>query len=110
MRPTSSFRLWRIGCPARDMAHIVARASERLPLLNDRCCPRLPLARQTAAYKGLKMLVLRSSPTSPFGRKVKISAALLGLSDRITIEKADTSDPNDSLRRQNPLGKIPILL
>ena len=56
------------------------------------------------------MLVLRSSPTSPFGRKVKISAALLGLSERITIEKADTSDPNDSLRRQNPIGKIPILL
>jgi glutathione S-transferase len=56
------------------------------------------------------MLVLRSSPTSPFGRKVKISAALLGLSDRITIEKADTMDPNDSMRRQNPLGKIPILL
>src|SRR5918993_2713026 len=56
------------------------------------------------------MLVLRSSPTSPFGRKVKISAALLGLSDRITIEKADTMDPNDSMRQQNPLGKIPILL
>ncbi len=56
------------------------------------------------------MLVLRSSPTSPFGRKVKIAAALLGLSDRITIEMADTSDPNDSMRKQNPLGKIPILL
>ncbi len=56
------------------------------------------------------MLVLRSSPTSPFGRKVKITAALLGLSDRITIEKADTGDPNDSLRKQNPLGKIPILI
>jgi glutathione S-transferase len=56
------------------------------------------------------MLVLRSSPTSPFGRKVKIAAALLGLSDRIRIETADTGDPNDSLRLQNPLGKIPTLL
>ncbi len=56
------------------------------------------------------MLVLRSSPTSPFGRKVKISAALLGLTDRMTIEKADTSDPNDTIRKQNPLGKIPILI
>ena len=56
------------------------------------------------------MLVLRSSPTSPFGRKVKIAAALLGLSDRIEIEMADTNDPNDSLRRQNPLGKIPALV
>jgi glutathione S-transferase len=56
------------------------------------------------------MLVLRSSPPSPFGRKVKIAAALLGLSDRITIEKADTTDPNEPLRRQNPLGKIPTLI
>jgi glutathione S-transferase len=56
------------------------------------------------------MLVLRSSPTSPFGRKVKIAAALLGLSDRIRVEAADTLDPNDSIRRQNPLGKIPILI
>ena len=56
------------------------------------------------------MLVLRSSPASPFGRKVKISAALLGLSDRITVETADTNDPAESLRRQNPLGKIPALI
>ncbi len=56
------------------------------------------------------MPVLRTSPLSPFGRKVKISAHLLGLMDRITVEPADTLDPNDSLRRQNPLGKIPILI
>ena len=56
------------------------------------------------------MLVLRSSPSSPFGRKVKIAAALLGLSDRIAVEKVDTSDPNDPLRTQNPLGKVPTLI
>jgi glutathione S-transferase len=56
------------------------------------------------------MLVLRSSPASPFGRKVKIAAALLGLSERITVERADTTDPNDTLRLQNPLGKIPTLI
>jgi len=56
------------------------------------------------------MLTLRTSPASPFGRKVKISAALLGLSDRIEIVPADTNDPEDSLRRQNPLGKIPTLI
>lgn len=56
------------------------------------------------------MLILRSSPASPFGRKVKISAYLLGLADRIEVVDADTNDPNDSLRRQNPLGKIPALL
>jgi glutathione S-transferase len=56
------------------------------------------------------MLVLRSSPASPFGRKVKIAAAILELADRITIVAADTNDAEDSLRRENPLGKIPALL
>jgi glutathione S-transferase len=56
------------------------------------------------------LLVLRSSPFSPFGRKVKITAALLGLSDRFTVVMADTQDPEDNLRQQNPLGKIPALL
>jgi len=56
------------------------------------------------------MMILRSSPASPFGRKVKIAARYLGLWDRITLVPADTSDPSDSLRSQNPLGKIPALL
>ncbi len=56
------------------------------------------------------MMKLRTSPTSPFGRKVQIAAALLDLSDRIAIEAADTGNPEDSLRRQNPLGKIPVLV
>ncbi len=56
------------------------------------------------------MLVLRSSPASPFGRKVKIAASLLGLSEQIEVSEADTLDPNDPLRRQNPLGKIPTLI
>ena len=56
------------------------------------------------------MLILRSSPASPFGRKVKIAAALLGLSDKIEVVAADTNDPNEPLRRQNPLGKIPTLV
>jgi glutathione S-transferase len=56
------------------------------------------------------MLVLRSSPASPFGRKVRIAAAILGLSERIDVVAADTNDPGDSLRSQNPLGKIPTLV
>jgi glutathione S-transferase len=56
------------------------------------------------------MLVLRSSPASPFGRKVRIAAAILGLAERIEVVAADTNDPDDSLRRQNPLGKIPALI
>jgi glutathione S-transferase len=57
-----------------------------------------------------RMLVLRSNEASPFVRKVRIVAALLGLEDRIEISPADTNDPGDSLRNQNPLGKIPALI
>jgi glutathione S-transferase len=56
------------------------------------------------------MMLLRSSSASPFARKVRIAAITLGLSDRIEIVPADTSDPADSLRAQNPLGKIPTLV
>lgn len=56
------------------------------------------------------MLTLRSSHASPFGRKVKLVAYRLGLMDRIEIVNADTADPSDSLRAQNPLGKIPTLI
>lgn len=56
------------------------------------------------------MLILRYSPASPYARKVRIAADLLGLSERIEIGAADATDPADSLRRQNPLGKIPTLI
>ncbi len=56
------------------------------------------------------MMILRSSPPSPFGRKIKIAAKLSGLYDQIKIEMANTTDPKDSLRDQNPLGKIPVLI
>src|SRR5215204_2291311 len=56
------------------------------------------------------MWILKSAPASPFGRKVKIAAAICGFSDRLAIEGTDTGDPADSIRRQNPLGKIPTLV
>jgi len=55
-------------------------------------------------------MILRSSPASPFARKVRIAAAVLGLDRDIAIEPADTMDPSDPVRRQNPLGKIPVLI
>lgn len=55
-------------------------------------------------------VVLRSTDTSPFGRKVRMALIRLGLEARITREPADTLDAEDSLRRQNPLGKMPCLL
>ncbi|HVZ54305.1 MAG TPA: glutathione S-transferase N-terminal domain-containing protein [Pseudolabrys sp.] len=54
--------------------------------------------------------ILRSTMTSPFGRKVRMAAAVLGLNDRITLQPADTLDESDTLRQQNPLGKMPCLL
>ncbi len=55
-------------------------------------------------------MILRTSPLSPFGRKVRIAAAILGLSSRITAVPADTMSETDSIRRENPLGKIPTLI
>jgi glutathione S-transferase len=55
-------------------------------------------------------MILRSTPASPFGRKVNIAASVLGLSGDIRIEPADLADEADSVRRQNPLGKIPTLV
>ena len=54
--------------------------------------------------------VLRSTLTSPFGRKVRMAADVLGMAPRITIQPADYADEHDSLRQQNPLGKIPCLV
>jgi glutathione S-transferase len=56
------------------------------------------------------MLVLRSSAASPFGRKVRIAAAMLDLEAEMEVVEADTGNPDDTLRRQNPLGKIPALV
>ena len=56
------------------------------------------------------MMILRSSPASPFGRKVRIAITLLGFDAETRVELADTTNPADTLRQQNPLGKIPVLI
>jgi len=56
------------------------------------------------------MLTLRTSFSSPFGRKPRIAVGLLGLDDRVKIESASTQEPEDPLRKQNPLGKVPVLI
>ena len=35
------------------------------------------------------MMILRSSPPSPFGRKIKLALGILGLENDVTIEKAE---------------------
>ena len=54
--------------------------------------------------------VLRTTATSPFGRKVRMAIAVLGIGHLVTEQAADTLDANDTLRQQNPLGKMPCLL
>jgi len=54
--------------------------------------------------------VLRSTLTSPFGRKARMAIEVLGLEPRVTVIPADPLDENDTLRKQNPLGKMPCLL
>ena len=56
------------------------------------------------------MMTLRFSPSSPFVRKIRIAASVLGLEKDIKAEPAETTSPSDTVRQQNPLGKIPALV
>lgn len=55
-------------------------------------------------------MILRSAPASPFGRKCKLSAAILGLTDKIEVTRTDTTNPKDPISKENPLAKIPTLI
>lgn len=55
-------------------------------------------------------MILRHSGPSPFCRKVDIVAKHHGLDGRLTAQDVDMNDENESLREQNPLGKIPALI
>ena len=56
------------------------------------------------------MMKLLSSKPSPFGRKVKIAAKMKGVDDQIELMPTETRTPNEDLRRENPLSKIPVLV
>lgn len=53
---------------------------------------------------------LRHSPTSPFVRKVLVTAIETGLRDRIELLPADVWAPGSDIVADNPLGKVPALL
>ena len=55
-------------------------------------------------------MILYSSTASPFGRKIKLAAHVLGLIGEISIRPTDTMNPEDEIRTINPLGKIPSLV
>ena len=52
---------------------------------------------------------LRSAPASPFARKVRIAAHVVGLIDEFAIEGGPSGD-DDIIYKQNPVGKIPVLV
>lgn len=56
------------------------------------------------------MWILRSSTSSPFGRKITVGAGLCSLSDRIRMVTSVPRDPADPVRQLNPLGKLPTLV
>ncbi len=55
-------------------------------------------------------VTLRTTKTSPYGRKVRMALLAQGFANRVSVETADPLDPADTLREQNPLGKMPCLL
>jgi glutathione S-transferase len=56
------------------------------------------------------MMILRSTAPSPFGRKVRIAISVLGLDSQIDVRETDLNNAADSIRVQNPLGKVPALI
>ncbi|MCP1337153.1 glutathione S-transferase family protein [Futiania mangrovi] len=56
------------------------------------------------------MMTLFWSATSPFARKVMITAHELGIADRITLQPTVTADEPEELLAVSPAGKLPVLL
>ena len=53
---------------------------------------------------------LRYSPTSPFARKVRVVLIETGLDKRVEPVLTDPWSPDTDLGRDNPLGKVPVLI
>ncbi len=52
---------------------------------------------------------LRFSPTSPYVRKVMVTATEIGLADLIEKIPTNTQNPDDPIGKVNPLAKVPTL-
>ena len=53
---------------------------------------------------------LRYSPTSPYVRKVSVTAIELGLAGKIERIPTNTQDRDSGIAAHNPLGKVPALI
>ncbi|MGH6814230.1 MAG: glutathione S-transferase family protein [Hyphomicrobiaceae bacterium] len=57
------------------------------------------------------MMKLLSHPFSPYARKVRLTAAMKGLLERMSVETVDANIvDNPILKSANPLRKIPVLV
>jgi len=56
-----------------------------------------------------QLVKLYSSPPSPFGRKVKITAHITGLFNQIEVIDIDGNDSKSTALNPNPLNKVPAL-
>jgi glutathione S-transferase len=54
------------------------------------------------------MMIIRTSLTSPFGRKARMGAAHLGL--KVEVRPTVANEPGSTLADDNPLGKMPVLI
>lgn len=55
------------------------------------------------------MFKLRYSTTSPFVRKVRVTAAETGQEKEIDLLKTNPADPSTGIGKDNPLNKVPAL-
>jgi len=55
-------------------------------------------------------MLLLSSKTSPFARKVRVAARVCGLGGAITERAVNPYDPDSEVPQYNPLGLIPTLV
>lgn len=53
---------------------------------------------------------LRTSFTSPYGRKARIVVIERGLQDEVSVEDTDPWAPDTDLGQDNPIGKVPTLI
>ena len=51
-----------------------------------------------------------TAPASPFGRKVRVAIAELGLGDKVQVEIFPVTELAGRAAPVNPLGKIPVLI
>src|ERR1700733_1511228 len=73
-------------------------------------CRRARIPRIDHLKPGACLMLLRASPLSPFARKVRMAILRLGLAERVAEVRGDPMNPQDVLRQDNPLGKIPVLI